>query len=179
MHISNRGEWWHTHTRTRARARTHTHTHTHTQLRWKSVECLLYFFPILASSPRESQEQWAAIIAAPGDQVPSPVLVRDRTEEHLFFCMFLLLWGSMGEPRWRRGEHANTTQKGPGTSPDMLHHAGLEPTTFLLWGNSATHWATVPPTLFEKIVKDALLNTFRANLDPFQLAYNDDATATY
>ena len=64
-------------------------------------------------------------------QVPGPVLVRDRTEEHLFFCMFLL-WGSMGGTRVTRGEHANSTQKGPGTSPDMLHHAGLEPTTFLL-----------------------------------------------
>ena len=97
-----------------------------------SVECLLSLYPIPSwpSSPRESQEQWAAIIAAPGDQVqvPGPVVVRDRTEGHLFFCMFLL-WGSMGGTR---GEHANSTQKGPGTSPDMLHHAGLEPTTFLL-----------------------------------------------
>ena len=53
------------------------------------------------------------------------------------FCMFLLL-GFYGGTR---GEHANSTQKGPGISPDMLHNAGLEPTTFLLWGNSAT----VPP----------------------------------
>ena len=60
----------------------------------------------------------------------------------MFFCCCGVLWG---EPGWTRGEHANSTQKGPGTSPDMLHDAGLEPTTFLLWGNSATHWATVPP----------------------------------
>ena len=47
----------------------------------------LLHFPILASSPRDSQEQWAASNAAPGDQVqvPGPVLLRDRTEGHLFF----------------------------------------------------------------------------------------------
>ena len=51
--------------------------------------------PILASSPRDSQEQWAASNAAPGDQVqvPGPVLVRDRTEGHLFlwhvFCCYM------------------------------------------------------------------------------------------
>ena len=98
-------------------------------------ESVEFAFPILASSPRESQEQWAASNAAPGDQVqvPSLVLVRDRTDEPSVlvacFCCYGVLWG---EPGRTRGEHANSTQKGPGTSPDMLHHAGLEPTTFLL-----------------------------------------------
>ena len=67
-------------------------------------------------------------------QVPSPVLVRDRTDEHLFvfacFCCCGVLWG---EPGGTRGEHANSTQKGPGTSPDMLHDAGLEPTIFFFF----------------------------------------------
>ena len=67
---------------------------------------------------------------------------QDRRASALFACFYC--WGSMGGTRVTRGEHANSTQKGPGTSPDMLHHAGLEPTTFLLWGNSATHCATVP-----------------------------------
>ena len=50
------GEWWHT---------THTHTHTHMQLGVGGIHLL--HFPILASSPRDSQEQWAASNAAPGE----------------------------------------------------------------------------------------------------------------
>ena len=104
--------WWHTHTRNQV----------------MSVQCLLCFYPILAFSLRESQEQWAASNAAPGNQVqvPGPVLVRDRTEGHLFFCMFLL-WGSMGGTRvnTRRTCKLHTER-----SPNMLHHAVLEPTTY-------------------------------------------------
>ena len=120
------------------------HTHTHMQLGVGGIDLL--HFPILASSPRDSQEQWAASDAAPGDQVqvPGPVLVRDRTEGHLFFLHVFVCYGVLwGEPGRTRGEHTNSTQKGPGTSPNMLHDVGLEPTTFLLWGNSATHWARV------------------------------------
>ena len=84
--------------------------------------------------PQGHPEAVGCHIAAPGDQVqvPSPVLVRDRTDEHLF-CMFLLLWGSMGGTQVNTGRTCKLhTEKGPGTSPDMLHDAGLEPTTFLL-----------------------------------------------
>ena len=70
-----------------------------------------------------------------------------------FCCCYWVLWG---EPGRTRGEHANSTQKGPGTSPDMLHDAGLEPTTFLLWGNSATHWATVTPRRLRRLAMVAM-----------------------
>ena len=68
--------------------------------------------PSAQSCPGQGQDWWASVLFA-------------------CFCCCGVLWG---EPGWTRGEHANSTQKGPGTSPDMLHHAGLEPTTFLLWG---------------------------------------------
>ena len=61
----------------------------------------LLHFPILASSPRDSQEQWAASDAV---QVPGPVLVRDSDLKGICsFCMFLLLWGSMGGTRENTG----------------------------------------------------------------------------
>ena len=50
----------------------HTHTHTHTHAGGTTVEDVLCFSPIQASSPRDSQEQWAASDAAPGDRGPSP-----------------------------------------------------------------------------------------------------------
>ena len=48
------------------------------------VEGVLCFYPILASSPRDIQEQWAASDAAPGDQVQvlGPDLVRVRVQDH-------------------------------------------------------------------------------------------------
>ena len=122
-----------------------THTHTHMQHLGVGGINLLHF-PILASSPRD--QPGAVGSQQCGARGPSPSARsclgqgQDRRASVLFacFCCYGVLWG---EPGRTRGEHANSTQKGPGTSPDMLHHAGLEPTTFLLWGNSATHWATV------------------------------------
>ena len=83
---------------------THTHmsdTHTtHTHMQVTTVEDLLCVYPILASSPRDSQEQWAASDAAPGDQVQvlSPDLVRVRTDEHLLFLHVFIVGVLWGEP---------------------------------------------------------------------------------
>ena len=65
-----------------------THTHMHMQ---DGGRCSLPF-PILESSPRDIQEQWAASDAAPGDQVQvlGPDLVRVRTDEHLLFHTSLM-----------------------------------------------------------------------------------------
>ena len=132
-------EWWHT----------HTHTHTCT-CRWDvGGKCSLH----LTHPGVLPQGQPGAVGGQQcGARGPSPSVRswrgqgQDRRASVLFacFCCYGVLWG---EPGWARGEHANSTQKGPGTRPDMLHHAGLEPTTFLLWGNSATHWATMPPCI--------------------------------
>ena len=74
----------------------------------------LLHFPILASSPRDSQEQWAASNAAPGDQVqvPGPVLVRDRTEGHLFFLhVFVVVMGFYGGNPGEHGENMQTPHR--------------------------------------------------------------------
>ena len=78
---------------------THTHTHTHTHAGGDGGRCSLHF-PILASSPRDSQEQWAASDAAPGDQVQvlGPDLVRVRTDEHLLFLHVFIVGVIWGEP---------------------------------------------------------------------------------
>ena len=87
----------------------HTATHTHTHAGDDGGRCSLHF-PILASSPRDSQEQWAASDAAPGDQVqvlgPDLVRVRDRPTSICSFCMFLLLGLYGGNP----GEHGENMQ---------------------------------------------------------------------
>ena len=77
------------------------------------MEDVLCFFPILASSPRDIQEQWAASDAAPGDQVQvlGPDLVRVRTDERLLFLHVFIVGVLWGEPGRTRGEHANSTQK--------------------------------------------------------------------
>ena len=87
--------------------RTHAHAHTHA-CRWDDGGRCSLLFPILASSPRDSQEQWAASDAAPGDQVQvlSPDLVRVRTDEHLLFLHVLLLGFYGGNP----GEHGENMQ---------------------------------------------------------------------
>ena len=81
---------------------THTYElHTHnTHMQVKTVEDLLCVYPILASSPGDSQEQWAASDAAPGDQVQvlSPDLVRVRTDEHLLFLHVFIVGVLRGEP---------------------------------------------------------------------------------
>ena len=128
MHISNMGEWWHTHIHTHTRTHTQsqdTHWHTHMQLRWKSVECLLCVSPILASSPRESQEQWAASNAAPGDQVPSPVLVRDQDQwasvSSACFCCCGVLWGGT---RVNTGLTCKLHTERPGNKPRHVGPCG-------------------------------------------------------
>ena len=113
----------------------HTHyTHSewsHTHAGGMTVESVLCISPILASSPRDIQEQWAASDAAPGDQVqvPGPVLVRDRTEGHLFFLHVFVFMGFYGG---NPGEHGENMQTPHRKATEMLHDAGLEPTTFLL-----------------------------------------------
>ena len=112
---------------------THTHTHTHTHAGGTTVEGVLCIFPILASSPREDgripRSSGRLAMRRPGTKSKCPVLSWSGTGPKSI-CLFLGFYG--GNP----GEHveniANSTQKGPGTSPDMLHHAGLEPSTFLL-----------------------------------------------
>ena len=125
---------------------THTHTHTHMQLGGVGGMNLL---PLSHPGVLPQGKPGAVGSQQCGARGPSPSAQsclgqgQDWWASVRFlhvFCCCGVLWG---EPRWTRGEHANSRQKGPGTSPDMLHHAGLEPTTFLLWGNSATHWATV------------------------------------
>ena len=73
---------------------------THTHAGGTTVEDVLCVFSILASSPRDSQEQWAASDAAPGDQVQvlSPDLVRVRTDEHLLFLHVFIVGVQWGEP---------------------------------------------------------------------------------
>ena len=97
------GEWLHFCTHARMHTRTHAHTRTHMiKVEVGGMSSLL--FPILASSARESQEQWAASIAAsPGTKSKCPVLSWSGTglmSMICSFCMFLLLlWGSMGGTR--------------------------------------------------------------------------------
>ena len=63
------------HTRVSGDTHTHAHARMHTHaVRWKSVEFILCLYPILASSPRESQEQWAATFRRPGTKSKCPVL---------------------------------------------------------------------------------------------------------
>ena len=80
---------------------THTHTHTHMH-KWDDGGRCSLRFPILASSPRDSQEQWAASDAAPGDQVqvlgPDLVRVRVRTDDHLLFLHVFIVGVQWGEP---------------------------------------------------------------------------------
>ena len=72
----------------------HNTAHTHTWHMQDAMEACSLLFPILESSPRDIQEQWAASDAAPGDQVQ--VLGPDcesrvRTDEHLLcFACFRL-----------------------------------------------------------------------------------------
>ena len=77
----------------------HNTAHTHT-CTCRMVEGVLCFFPILESSPRDIQEQWAASDAAPGDQVQvlGPDLVRVRTDEHLLFLHVFIVGVLRGEP---------------------------------------------------------------------------------
>ena len=117
MHLFYTQGWVVTHT-------THTHTHTHA-IRWVGgIDLLL--FPILASSPRDSQEQWAASDAAPGDQVQvlSPVLVRDRTVEHLLFFACFYCWGSMGGTRVNTGRTCKLHTERPGNKPRHVARCG-------------------------------------------------------
>ena len=120
----------------------HTHTHAHAGW-WKVFSAFSHPGILPQGHPGAVGGQRC------GARGPSPSARswlgqgQDRWASALFACFYC--WGSTGGTRVTRGEHANSTQKGPGTSPDMLHHAGLEPTTFLLWGSSATHCATVPP----------------------------------
>ena len=77
-----------------------TRHNTHTHMQVTTVEDVLCLYPILASSPRDSQEQWAASDAAPGDQVQvlGPDLVRVRTDEHLLFLHVFIVGVLWGEP---------------------------------------------------------------------------------
>ena len=145
---------------------------TRTRTRGMTVESVLCISPILASSPRDIQRCSARGVQVQPSPSPSPSLGQgqDQVPQGIVcsvfacFCCYGVLWGDRWPPTRVRflgkgrdpgcaGENsANSTQKGPGTSPDMLHDAGLEPTTFLLWGNSATHWATVPPPLIACLV---------------------------
>ena len=79
---------------------THTHTHTHTHAGGMTVEGVLCIYPILASSPKDIQEQWAASDAAPGDQVQvlGLDLVRVRTDKHLLFLHVFIVGVLWGEP---------------------------------------------------------------------------------
>ena len=113
--------------------------------RWKVFSA---FLPSWRPPPGTARSSGRPAMRRPGTKSKCqscPGQGQDRRASALFACFYCcgVLWG---EPGWTQGEHANSTQKGPGTSPDMLHDAGLEPTTFLLWGSSATHWATVPHT---------------------------------
>ena len=95
-----------------------THTHAHAEEVAGEICPLLLTHPEL-SYLTGSQEQWAAFMAPatkPGATKPRSVL--------LFFCMFLC-WGSLWrKPLWTRGEHANSTQKGPGDSPPEHQRPG-------------------------------------------------------
>ena len=109
-----------------------THAHTHAQL-GESVELIFCFFPSWRPPPGTARSSGRPAMRRPGTKSKCSVLSWSGTGLMSFcsFCMFLLL-GFYGGPWVTRGEHANSTQKGPGTSPNMLHDAGLEPTTFLL-----------------------------------------------
>ena len=76
-----------------------------------SVECFLRLYPILASSPRESQEQWAAIIAAPGRPRPSarscPGQGQDRRASVLLHVFVGFYGGNPGE----HGENMQTPHR--------------------------------------------------------------------
>ena len=97
----------------------HDTTHTHTHMQVTTVEGVFCLYPILASSsPRDSQEQWAASDAAPqrcGARGPSPSARswlgqgQDRRASALFACFYC--WGSTGGTRVTRGEHAKTPHR--------------------------------------------------------------------
>ena len=98
-----------------------TRHNTHTHMQVTTVEDVLCFYPILASSsPRDSQEQWAASDAAPGDQVQvlGPDLVRVRTDEHLLFLhVFFLLLGFYGGNPGNTGRTCKLHTERPGNKP--------------------------------------------------------------
>ena len=113
--------------------------HTHAR-RWDDGGRCSLPYPILASSPRDSQEQWAASDAAPGDQVQvlGPVLVRDRTDEHLLFLL-----GFYGGNPGEHGENMQTPhRKAREQAPTCCTMRDLNPRPSCC---EATVLCTVPP----------------------------------
>ena len=116
------------------------------------MEGVLCCYPILASSPRDIQEQWAASDAAPGDQVQvqvlSPHLVRVRTDEHLLFLhVFIVgvLWGNPGE----HGENIQTPhRKAREQAPTCCTMRDLNPQPACC---EATVLRTVPPVNMKEL----------------------------
>src|SRR4029434_5385697 len=78
----------------------------------------ILLFPILdRPASRIPQEQWAACSARRPSEVNCPSLVRDGHVFCNFACFFSVGVLSGGNPLSTLGEHANSTQKGPGDSP--------------------------------------------------------------
>ena len=126
----------------------------HTRRPEVAVNFCSAFNPSRIVPPPGSSRSSGQLLSARGPIEPS-VSVRDGQDCSVLFACFSVGVISGGNPLWTRGEHANSTQKGPGDSTEGLRrtcppeptapHAGIEPMTFLLWGGSASTWATVPP----------------------------------
>ena len=105
---------------------THTHTHTHTHAGGTTVEGVLCFYPILASSPRDSQEQWAAELCSAWGPSPSARSWlgqgQDRRASALFACFYC--WGSMGGTRVNTGRTCKLHTERPGNKPRHVARCG-------------------------------------------------------
>ena len=124
---------------------THMSGDTHT-CRWDNGGRCSLLFPSLASSPRDSQEQWAASDAAPGTKSKSKCSVLTWSGSGptsiCSFCMFLLLGFYGGNP----GEHGENMQtphrKAQEQAPTCCTMRDLNPRPSCC---EATVLRTVPP----------------------------------
>ena len=97
----------------------HTHTHTHTHSEEVAVKCILCIYPILGCPSSRAARSSGEPLWRPGTKSSDHVcLGQGQTGEwsvlwHVFSVGVL----SGGKPLWTRGEHANSTQNGPGDSP--------------------------------------------------------------
>ena len=97
------------------------HTHAHTRLggsRWN-----VFWHP----PPGKARSSGQPAMWRPGTKCPVLSWSGTGLMSNCFFCMFLLLWGSMGGTRVNTGEHANSTQKGPEQAPTCCTMRDLNP----------------------------------------------------
>ena len=90
-------------------------THPRTRRPEVAVNSSSAFNPSQIVPPPGSSRSSGQLLSARGPGEPS-VSVRDWQECSVLFACFSVVVISGGNPLWTRGEHANSTQKGPGLS---------------------------------------------------------------